>query len=280
MKGKTVLVTGGTSGVGKAAATGLAKLGAKVTIVGSDPNRGADALSEIRKASGSKDAELIVADFSSQAEVRRTAAEFLGKNSRLDVLLNNAGTQLPSLDMTADKVERTTAVNVVAPFLLTNLLLDRLKASAPSRIVITASSAHKMGHIDFDDLMMEKGYGSLKMYNRTKLEDVMITYALARRLKGSGVTVNCFHPGIVRTGLFRHSGLFSTVARFFSPLFLAPEKAATTAIYLASSPEVKDVTGRYFYKSRDVGSNALSRDEALQEKLWTTLAGLCAIRGP
>src|SRR5664279_2763985 len=200
MAGKTVLVTGGTGGIGKATALGLAALGARVGIVGRDHVRAQAAAADIAAASGNPAVDSIAADMSSQAEVRRLASEVLDAYPRLDVLVNNVGGYWASRHVTADGLEHTFAVNHLAAFLLTNLLLDRLKASAPARVVTVSSAAHSTGTIDFDDLQGERGYSERKAYPQSKLASVMFTYELARRLEGTGVTATVLHPGIVSTG--------------------------------------------------------------------------------
>ena len=199
MAGKTVLVTGGTGGIGKATAVGLAALGARVGITGRDPARAEAAAADIRAASGNPAVDAFAADMSVQAEVRRLAAEVLDAYPRLDVLVNNVGGFWAHRHVTADGLERTFALNHLAPFLLTNLLLDRLNASAPARIVTVSSGAQAMGRIDFDDLQGERNYSGQRAYNQSKLANVMFTYELARRLEGTGVTATVLHPGVVRT---------------------------------------------------------------------------------
>ena len=199
MTGKTVLITGGTGGIGKATAIGLARLGARVGIVGRDATRAEAAAADIRATSGNPAVDVFVADVSSQAEVRRLAAAVLEAYPRLDVLVNNVGGFWAHRHVTADGLEHTFAVNHLAPFLLTNLLLDRLKASAPARVVTVSSGAQSMGRIDFDDLQGARKYSGQRAYNQSKLANVMFTYELARRLEGTGVTANVLHPGVIRT---------------------------------------------------------------------------------
>ena len=248
MSGKTVLVTGGTGGIGKATAAGLASLGARVGIVGRDRQRAEAAAADIRRENDAPAVDLFVADMSSQAEVRRLAAEVLGRYPRLDVLVNNVGGFWATRHTTADGLEHTFAVNHLAPFLLTNLLLERLEASAPARIVTVSSGAQSMGRIDFDDLQGERNYQGQRAYNQSKLANVLFTYELARRLAGTGVTANVLHPGVVRTRFgaedpARLTNLLVPIARLFMK---TPEQGAATPVYLASSPEVEGVTGRYF----------------------------------
>ncbi len=269
MQGKTCLVTGATLGIGKETALGLARKGAQVVIVGRDEARTRETAAWIAKESGNARIDFLVADLSSQAEVRHLAAEFKGKYARLDVLLNNAGAIFTRRETTIDGYERTWALNHLAEFLLTSLLLEMLQASAPARIVNVASAAHTSGKIDFDNLQGEEKYSGIGAYSQSKLANILFTYALARRLSGKGVTANCLHPGVVATG-FGHNtpGLVNTLLSLARPFLITPEKGAMTSIYLASSPEVADVSGKYFAKCKPIASSKLSYDEALQEKLW------------
>ena len=275
MTGKTVLITGATSGIGKATAMGLANMGARVVMVGRDRGRGEAAVADIKENSGNASVDLMLADVSSQKEIRRLADEFGEAYPRLDVLINNAGVFRSERITTADGIEATFAVNHLAYFLLTNLLLERLKASAPSRIVNVASADHSNGAIDFDDLQAEKGYTGAKAYSQSKLANVLFTYELARRLQGTGVTANCLHPGVVGTNLGSGvSGAFGFVVRALRPLMKSPEKGAETSIYLASSPEVEGVSGGYFVKKAEARSSKASHDERLATRLWEASAEL------
>ena len=275
MTGKTVLITGATSGIGKATAMGLAHMGARVVMVGRDRGRGEAAMADIKEDSGNASVDLMLADVSSQEEIRRLANEFKEAYPRLDVLINNAGVFRSERITTADGIEATFAVNHLAYFLLTNLLLDRLKAGAPSRIVNVASADHSNATIDFDDLQGEEGYTGAKAYSRSKLANVLFTYELARRLQGTGVTVNCLHPGVVGTNLGSGvSGAFGFVVRALRPLMKSPEKGAETSIYLASSPEVEGLSGGYFVKKAEARSSNASHDERLATRLWEVSAEL------
>src|SRR4028119_830399 len=227
MTGKTVLITGATSGVGKATAMGLANMGARVVMVGRDRGRGEATVAEIKERSGNASAALMLADVFSQKEIRRLADDFEEVYPRLDVLINNAGVIRSERITTADGMEATFAVNHLAYFLLTNLLLDRLKAGAPSRIVNVASADHSNGTIDFDDLQGEKKYRGAKAYGQSKLANVLFTYELARRLEGTGVTANCLHPGVVGTNLGSGvSGVFGFMVRAMTPLMQSPASGA------------------------------------------------------
>jgi retinol dehydrogenase-12 len=269
MQGKICLVTGATLGIGKETALGLARKGAHVVIVGRDEARTRETAAWIARESGNAQVDFLIADLSSQAEVRRLAQEFKDKYPRLDVLLNNAGAIFTRRELTAEGFERTWALNHLAEFLLTGLLLDRLEASAPARIVNVASTAHATGTIAFDNLQGEKKYSGIAAYGQSKLANIMFTYALARRLAGTGVTANCLHPGVVATG-FGHNtpGLIKTLLGLARPFLMTAEKGAATSIYLASSPDVADVSGKYFAKCRPTASSKLSADVAVQEKLW------------
>jgi retinol dehydrogenase-14 len=281
MTGKTVLITGGTGGIGKAAATGLAALGARVGITGRDRTRADAAAADIRTASGNPAVDVFTADMSSQAEVRRLAAQVLDTYPHLDVLINNVGGYWAHRHVTADGLERTFALNHLAPFLLTNLLLDRLIASAPARVVTVSSGAQAMGHLNFDNLQGERNYSGQRAYNQSKLANVMFTYELARRLEGTGVTATVLHPGVARTnfGAEDQSPFFTVMIRAARLFMKTPVQGAATPIYLASSPEVAGVTGRYFANRKPKTSNKASYDTAAAGRLWqisTDLVGLTA----
>jgi retinol dehydrogenase-14 len=273
---KVCLITGATSGIGRATAMGLANMGASAVMVGRDRGRGEAALAEIKEKSGNASVDLMLADLSSQEEIRRLADEFKEAHPRLDVLINDAGLFRSKRITTADGMEMTFAVNHLASFFLTNLLLDVLKASAPSRIVNVSSGDHTNGTIDFDDLQGEKGYKGAKAYSQSKLANVLFTYELARRLEGTGVTANCLHPGAgVRTNFGSGvSGVFGFMVRALRPLMISPEKGAETSIYLASSPEVEGLSGRYFVKKAEARSSDMSYDERLARRLWEGSAQL------
>ncbi len=275
MDEKVCLITGATSGIGKATATGLANMGASVVMIGRDRGRGEAALAEVKEKSTGASLNLMLADLSSQEEIRRLADEVKESYPRVDVLINNAGVIRSERITTADGLETTFAVNHLAHFLLTNLLLDALKASAPSRIVNVASGEQRNGTIDFDDLQGEKGYKGAKAYSQSKLATVLFTYELARRLEGTGVSANCLHPGVVGTNLGSGvSGVFGVTVRALKPLMKSPEKGAQTSVYLASSPEVEGVSGRYFAKKAEARSSDASYDERLARRLWEASADL------
>jgi NAD(P)-dependent dehydrogenase (short-subunit alcohol dehydrogenase family) len=274
MTGKTVLITGGTGGIGRAAAVALASLGARVGITGRDRSRAEEAAAAIARESGNAAVDFFVADMSSQAEVRRLAGQVLGAYPRLDVLLNNVGGFWAHRHATADGLEHTFALNHLAPFLLTSLLLERLKASAPARVVTVSSGAQSMGKIDFDDLMGERKYSGQAAYNQSKLANVMFTYELARRLAGTGVTATVLHPGVTSTGFGAEDPTLGPLVALLRPFMKSPARGAETSVYLASSPEAEGVTGRYFADRRARDSNKSSYDTATTARLWQVSADL------
>ncbi len=279
MAGATVVVTGGTAGIGRATAIGLARLGARVGITGRDRARAEAAAADIRAASGNPAVDAYAADLSSQAEVRHLARQVLDAYPRLDVLVNNVGGFWAHRHVTADGLEHTFALNHLAPFLLTNLLLDRLIASAPVRIVTVSSGAQAMGRIDFDDLQGERSYSGQRAYNQSKLANVMFTYALARRLDGTGVTATVLHPGVVQTnfGVEDQSRFYAVLLPLIRPLLKSPARGAATSIYLASSADVEGVTGRYFANRKPRRSGKASYDTAAQDRLWQVSAALVGL---
>lgn len=280
MQGKTVLISGATNGIGQITAIELAKLGARVVIIGRSPTKTADTLKTIQTASGNPDVHSLIGDLSLMKDVRQVAASFLQQFDRLDVLVNNAGAIFNERQETAEGLETTFALNHLNYFLLTHLLLDRIKASAPARIVNVSSDAHTMGPLNVDDLQLTKGYGmqGFKAYSQSKLMNIMFTYELARRLAGTGVTVNALHPGFVTTGFGRNNkGLMSFAMNIVTLFALKPEDGAKTSIYLASSPEVEGITGQYFEKCKAKPSSPASYDEAAQARLWTISEAITGI---
>lgn len=279
MAGRTVLITGGTGGIGKATAIGLAQLGARVGIVGRDATHAAAAVGDIRSESGSEAVDVFIADLSSQAEVRRLAAEVLDTYPRLDVLVNNVGGFWAHRHVTADGLEHTFAVNHLAPFLLTNLLVERLESSAPARVVTVSSGAQSMGRIDFDDLQGTRKYSGQRAYNQSKLANVMFTYELARRLEGTGVTANVLHPGVTRTGFGAEdqAPYFAWMSGLAHPFMKSPAQGAETPIYLASSPDVEGVSGTYFANRKAKASNKVSYDVEAASRLWQASADLVGL---
>lgn len=270
MHNKICLVTGATSGIGLETAKQLARLGATVIIVGREPIKTAQVVAQIRQHSGNANVESLVADLSAQAQVRTLADQFRRANRRLDVLIHNAGIAMMRRQESVDGIEMTWAVNVLAPFLLTRLLLDVLKASAPSRIINIGSTLHKNAKFNFDDVQMKRKYDGLLAYNNSKLALLWFTYELARRLHGTGVTVNALHPGAVRTNLIARNGWFYKwiVNPIFSMQAISAEQGAQTSVYLASSPDVEGVTGKYFGKCQPRESSPASYDEEAQKRLW------------
>jgi NAD(P)-dependent dehydrogenase (short-subunit alcohol dehydrogenase family) len=279
MSGKAALVTGGTGGIGRATAVGLASMGAHVGITGRDPARAEQAAASIAGESGSAAVDVFVADMSSQAEVRRLAGEVLAAYTQLDVLVNNVGGFWAHRRQTADGFEHTFALNHLAPFLLTNLLLERLITSAPARVVTVSSGAHSMGRIDFDDLMGAEDYSGQRAYNQSKLANVMFTYELARRLDGTGVTATALHPGMTNTSFSTEDPhrKMAPIVFVVRPFMRSPKKGADTAVYLASSPEVEGVTGRYFANRKIKESEQSSYDTAITDHLWQVSADLVGI---
>ena len=269
LRGKVCLVTGSSSGIGKATASGLAALGATVVLACRDSGRGEAARQEIVRESNNQDVSVGLVDLARLDSVRSFADDFRQKFSRLDVLVNNAGIYASKRVVTADGFEATFAINHLSHFLLTNLLLDLMKARAPSRIVNVSSEAQIMGHINFSDLQGERKYGGWKSYSQSKLANVLFTYELARRLEGTGVTVNCVHPGTVRTNFARTNGGFmGLIVRVFAPFMLSPEQGAKTVVWLASSPEVEHSTGKYFAKESEIKSSKESYDLEVAKRLW------------
>ena len=295
MAGKVCLVTGTTSGIGKAVALGLARMGATVVMAARDPVRGEAAMAEIKAASGNERVELLLADLASLRQVRRLAQQFTASHRQLHVLINNAGTMFPASATTEDGFDTTFAVNHLAPFLLTNLLLDTLKASAPARIVNITSVAH-YGTIDFTTL--QRGarwrgpFPGWQAYRQSKLASILLTYELARRLDGTGVTANCVHPGMVDTNVGMESqGFIARLINRYRPavvrwlftlpwsFLLTPEEGARSSLFLASSPEVEGVSGRYFVKTVQARSSRRSLDPALAQRLWRADAELVGLDG-
>jgi NAD(P)-dependent dehydrogenase (short-subunit alcohol dehydrogenase family) len=276
MQGKICMVTGANSGIGKATALALAQMGATVVMVCRDRARGEQARSEITTQSRNNAVDLLQADLSSQQSIRQLVEHFQHHYTHLHVLINNAGATFSGRRETVDGVEMMFAVNYLAPFLLTHLLLDVLTASAPARIVNVSSGAQASGYIQMDDLQAEKHFSSMRAYGQSKLAMVMFTYELARRLQGTGVTANCLDPGFVATNIGQRGA--SLPVRLLLKLIWSfgksPAKGAQTSIYLASSPEVEGVTGQYFAKSMPRRSAAISYDESLQRHLWEQSAQL------
>ena len=279
MRGKVCMVTGATSGIGQVTAAALAMQGAHVIVVGRNRAKAQQVVGEIRRQSGNDAVWYLLADFSDLQQVRELAAAFSAQYSQLDVLVNNAGTYFNTRHPAPGGVEMTFHVNHLAHFLLTNLLLNTLTASAPARIVNVTSRAHEYDNMDFDDLGFERSYFGMKAYARSKLANLLFTYELARRLAGSGVTVNAVHPGGVATDIWRTNfPVLGPAIKWVMSLFaLTPEEGADTLIYLASSPDVEGVTGKYFVEREAIASSPLSYDEQVAARLWEVSEQLTAV---
>lgn len=272
MRGKTVLVTGANTGIGLETAAGLAAMGADVVITSRDTGKGAAAMKEIKERHADANVTAMQLDLARLADVRRFAAEFNDRFPHIHVLINNAGLILNKRQLTEDGFESTFQINHLGPFLLTHLLLDKLKASAPSRIVNVASAAHRGGKLKFDDLQSERSYRGLRVYNTSKLCNILFAKELARRLEGAGVTAYSLHPGTVRTrfGKDGDTGIFAIGAKISGPLFLTPAQGARTSIHAASAPDIEQHSGGYFQRSKlHKPSSAARNDEAARE-LWDT----------
>jgi NAD(P)-dependent dehydrogenase (short-subunit alcohol dehydrogenase family) len=271
MQGKVCVITGATAGIGRVAATELARRGAHVVIVGRSTEKCASTQAEIRSATAAAVVDSLVADLSSLAETKRLAGQICERYPRIDVLLNNAGAMFWKRTESADGIEKTFALNHLSYFVLTNLLLPVLKQSTPARIVNVASDAHKGVSINFDDIQFKQKFSGWKAYQQSKLANILFTYELARRIEGTGVTANALHPGFVRTSFLEALNeapagwLLKKVGGLIS---LSPEQGARTSIYLASAPEVAGVSGRYFVKEKPVVSSPQSRDQSTAERLW------------
>lgn len=269
MHSKTVLITGATDGIGKQAAKELASMGAKVVIVGRNEEKCIQSIEEVSNFSGNSNVNYLLADLSSMGEVKNLAEEFRSKYDRLDVLINNAGAAFLNRQVTVDGFEKTFATNHLAYFLLTALLLDMLKASSPSRVISVSSNSHYNGKIRFDDPNLNRFYFVMRAYSQSKLANVLFTYALAKRLEGSGVTANCLHPGLVRTGIFRKvKGVKGLIEKILLRRAITVEEGAETLVYLASSEDVAFESGNFYYKKKVRTSSASSYDIDTQERLW------------
>jgi NAD(P)-dependent dehydrogenase (short-subunit alcohol dehydrogenase family) len=274
MDGKTVVITGGNSGVGKATAEALAAAGASTVITARSESRGRQAQADIRRASGSDRVDLVLFDLADLESVRQGAAQLLDRYEQIHVLVNNAGLVLSERSETKDGFEATFGINHLGPFYLTRLLTDRLVASSPARVVNVASTAHRSARrgVGFDDLQSEKRYSGMNAYSRSKLANILFTNELARRLSGTGVTANSVHPGTVASGFARDDdakGFLAFGIKVIKPFILTPQKGARTSVYVASSPEVADVTGRYFVKCRPRTPSAAAQDQNAATLLWS-----------
>ena len=270
--GKRVLITGATNGIGLAAAEELARRGAKLAVVARDERKGRACVERIERAGGGRSGvDLLLADLSLQASVRQLAAETLERYARIDVLVNNAGAMFHRRQMSEDGIELTWALNHLAPFLLTTLLLDRLEESAPSRVITTASDAHRGARVPFDDLAAERTYarGGFARYGETKLANILFTAELARRLEHTGVSAYCFHPGLVATGFNRNNGpLMGTMMMFVKPFSRSPEHGARTLVWLADSPDPEEDSGGYFTDEHLTTPTDEALDMDAARRLW------------
>jgi NAD(P)-dependent dehydrogenase (short-subunit alcohol dehydrogenase family) len=281
MRGKTVVMTGATSGIGAVAAEKLAQMGARIVLVARDRSRGERALRQLRKKAPGVAHAVHYADLTRISEMKRVAAEIAEAEPRIDVLVNNAGAMFATRKLTEDRLEYTFALNHMAYFVVTQGLRERLVASAPARVVSTASAAHKGASLDFDDLQLTESFGAMKAYGRSKLCNILFTRELARRLHGTGVTANCLHPGFVATRFGDDSGgLISRLVGLAKLLAISPEKGAETIIYLASSPEIAATTGQYFYKCRPIAPSSAARDDRTALSLWERSAALAGLKAP
>jgi NAD(P)-dependent dehydrogenase (short-subunit alcohol dehydrogenase family) len=280
MKGKVVVITGATSGIGEVAAQRLAAMGARIVLIARDPARGQKTLTRLPSLGSSASHSVYYGDLSRISESKRVAAEISAAEPRVDVLINNAGALFGTRRTTADDLEETFATNHMAYFVLTLSLRASLLGGAPSRVVSTASDAHKGYTLDFDDLQAAKGYSAIRAYGRSKLCNILFTRELARRWAGTGVTANCLHPGFVATRFGDGSGgLLSGVVRVGKALFaITPEKGAKTIVYLASSPEVAAISGEYFYKCATGTPTAGGRDDDAARRLWEESARIAGIK--
>ena len=279
MAGKTIVVTGGTSGIGEVAALRLAEQGDRIVLIARDPARADATLAKLRAAHSGALHTVHLADLSSLAEMKRVAGEIANTEARIDVLINNAGAVFTSRRESVDGLEMTFAVNHMAYFVVTNILLPNLKATPGARIVSTASMAHSSGKIDFDDLQLRKSYSTFRAYGTSKLMNILFNRELARRLEGSGVTANCLHPGGVATRFgSNNSGVMAVIFKLaISIAGISPEEGAKTIIHLASSPDVATISGEYFYKCKVAEPTLAARDDAVAKRLWEESAKIAGM---
>jgi len=280
MQGKTVVVTGGTSGIGEVAACELARKGARIVLIARDHARGEDTLSKLRNINPTAQHTIHYGDLSSIADMKRVATMIASTEPKIDVLVNNAGAVFLARHESVDGLEMTFATNHMAYYIITNILLPNLKAAGNARIVSTASDAHKAGRLDFDDLQSRKSYASFRAYGTSKLENILFTREIAHRLEGSGVTANCLHPGFVGTRFGQNnakSAFMKTVARIAMSFGIRPEEGAKTIIYLATTPEVEGKSGGYYYKCKLTTPSAAAQSDADAKRLWDVSRELSGI---
>lgn len=269
MKGKRVVVTGASRGIGRETALALGRMGADLSLVVRDAGRGDAVADEVRATGGGGDVDVFVANLSSMADIRRMAGEFLAKHDTVDVLVNNAGALLMDRQITKDGYEATFATNHLGYFLLTELLLDAVKKAPAGRIVNVASEAHHRGTIDFDDLMGEKSYAGWRAYGASKLANILFTSELARRLEGTGVTASSLHPGVIASGFaLNNKGVVGTLWKLMSPFLMSSENGAKTTLFLATNPSVAKVSGKYFSKCKVKTPSREARDATVAKRLW------------
>ncbi len=280
MQSKTVVITGATSGIGEVAALRLASQGARIVMIARDRERAIATQARLKGANPAAEHRALYADLSSLSDMKRVAHEIADSESKIDVLVNNAGAVFLSRKVSPDGLEMTFATNHMAYFVLTNVLLDRLKATPGARIVSTASDAHRGGRIDFDDLQLEKSYGVARAYGTSKLMNILFTRELSRRLAGTGVTANCLHPGFVGTRFGANnarSGIMKLVHRALMSFGISPEEGAKTIVYLASSPDVAGKSGGYYYKNKIAEPTAAAQSDADAKRLWEVSAKIAGV---
>jgi retinol dehydrogenase 12 len=279
MRGKTIVITGGTSGIGEVAAVALARMGARIVLVARDKVRADATVARLRESGPGIAHSVHFADLLRLAEIKRVAAQIADSELRIDILINNAGAMFASRRLTEDGLECTFALNHMAYFVLTQGLRERLSASGPARIINTASGAHRGASLDFDDLQSAKSFGAMKAYGRSKLCNILFTRELARRLQGTEVTANCLHPGFVATRFGDQSGVLMSrivwLAKFFA---ISPAKGAETIVYLASSPDVTKTTGQYFCESAPAIPSSQAQDDQSALLLWQRSAALAGMK--
>ena len=281
LTGKTILITGATDGIGRETARQLARLGAHIILTGRNPQKAEAAVQELRQSTGNPHIEFLIADLSSQRQIRALAETVKGKIPSLYALINNAGAIFMQRQVSEDGIEMTFALNHLGYFSLTLLLLDILKDSAPARIINVSSAAHRGARLNFEDLQNERSYQGWPVYSQSKLANLLFTYELARRLEGSGITVNALHPGFVATRFGRsNGGIFDPLFRLFQFAAISPEEGARTSVYLAASPEVEGVSGKYFEKCKAVPSSPESYDLTSARRLWEVSLQMTGLSEP
>jgi len=269
MKDKICIVSGATSGIGKVTATALASQGAQIIMLCRNKDKGEQVKEEIIHKTGNTNIRFFLVDFSSQKDIRKAAEEINASVPHIDLLVNNAGAFYDKRTVTEDNLELTFAVNHIGYFLLTQLLLDKIKKAPKARIVNVASQAQMMGSIYFDDINLEKGFMPMKAYAQSKLANIMFTFELAEKLKDTGITVNCLHPGVVNTGFSKNgTSLFTTLFNSASRFFMTPEQGAQTSIWLATSPEVEGISGKYFARKKEIRAKKIAYDKQARKRLW------------